>query len=245
MGVNPLNLPRTADYVALCNATMSNLKPFIVSPYLVIDDQTPPKLLVDETANLGYSTRNYRREISRHNRLALTIANILYSRLKPLAHSPHVHPDITALYSRYSGYIAMPQTVVLPKSLIKELHSKQLNWMQDGTYWIYGCEIDGVPMTPSMGVAIATAMVMLDRHVIEAGTIDPHLHRPLKLSIQAENDFRALVSDLYTRGDATWHSTIASFLIGSSIIFRALQMRLVRARLARTFIATGKWHYLL
>jgi hypothetical protein len=130
-------------------------------------------------------------------------------------------PDLWIVGSKITTHWA-PRLVVLPDSIIGELHPLQRQWIHDNIYVTFEFCDHNTGFNQTVHDGIGATLVMLDRHVIEAGSIDPNAHVPLSVSAQAMSDFQCLVGDVYKNRVATWHWTLS--LIQSSLLvcFRSL-----------------------
>lgn len=242
MSILPLNMPQHSDYVQLCGDSVAKLPAMLLVLYIVTDGHTSRDVLARESFQLGYSARNFHRQIGKHRIMSFAMADKIYYPLAPSTYPSGISgpcsSDLGHATKLTRTFMTVPRVVELPDSLVHELHPAQQDWLKTGRYWLFGFEGYG-PNFPACNIAgIATAMVMLDRVMNDARSLDPAHHKPLVVSAQAESDFQGIVGDTFVTHAAPWHSVLGAMLIGMSVTFRALHCGVSPDRTAQNFIAS-------
>jgi hypothetical protein len=234
-----------ADYWLLCAEAVANLPSIIMAPYLVTDGLTSKADLTRSAFRFGST---FGRITNEKHSYFMAYSNGNARRMSAGLGTPNsssnVQIDLLQVASKITT-VSTPRVVVLPDSLVTELHPRQQKWMSEGIYLVFGfCDLTA-PFNQNLNNAIGTALVLLDRHIIEANSYDPRHHRPLTVSAQAAADFQCVVGDVYQNRIATWHWTLALLQIGLSVCYRASYDGKSPTRTMRRFASSGHQHHVL
>lgn len=240
----PVNRP-LPNYVQLCGEAVENLPPVHMEPFIVIDSHVSKNDLARAAFRLGFAAAQFRKQYSKLMGASILKAALLSSTLgKTITPSGANHgADLMVASSKITTYWA-PRLVVLPDSLAGELHPLQKAWITDGAYVLFGFSDHNEPFDDDLHNAIGTALVMLDRHIIEANSFDPAAHSELAVSSQAATDFQSLVGDMFGKKRAAWHWSLPLLQVGLSVCFRAMYMGRSPVREFNKFCQAGGKHYL-
>jgi hypothetical protein len=239
-------MPKLSDYATLCTEAVANLPEINMAPFLVADSQATIRDFSMASYDHGIFIERFRKNVKKIERMWGTFAflhSITQSSLTAASASSKAS-DMHVAMSRIS-FTLEPQLAVLPDSIRAELHPLQDKWIKDNIYLVFGFYDRSIPLDDKLRNAIGTALVMLDRHVIEAGNTDPSVHTALNVSVQAASDFQSVVGDMYKNRTAIWHSNLQLSQIVLSSFHRLFGMGASPKKAMEYLLATGVDHHVV
>jgi hypothetical protein len=243
--ITPLNLP-LGDYRQLCTDSVTNLPPIHMEPFLVTDHHAPMDDLTRAIFHLGFTAAQFRTQYVKYMGMSvLNASRVCASMVRVFPHTGPTHEaDLLLAASKITIFWA-PRLVVLPDSIMAEMHPLQKSWIDDHIYLVFGFSDRNVPFNQTVHDAIGTGLVMLDRGMIEADSPDHSAHGPLTVSAQAASDFQSIVGDAYKNRTATWHWTLSLLQIGISVCFRSLHQGHRPLSTWKRFTNSGAQHHVM